>query len=160
MQEIRSLHPSASHYCYAWRISQGIERANDDGEPRGSAGLPILKRLVSKQCLQTMVVVVRYFGGSKLGVGGLIRAYGQAATAVLDTGEFEAYQEWFSLSFVYRYQDTGCVEMVLSQFEHQIIQQEYLERVFLQVSVLKDQKDGFCSILKEQSAGRIVPTNN
>lgn len=76
----------ATHHCYAWRLGPNGEhfRANDDGEPSGTAGKPILGQLVSKEITDCLVVVVRYFGGTKLGVSGLIQAYREAAADVLD----------------------------------------------------------------------------
>lgn len=77
LNELKALHPKAVHHCYAWRL--GIDgnsfRANDDGEPSGSAGRPILGQIDSKSVTNTLVVVVRYFGGTLLGVPGLINAY-------------------------------------------------------------------------------------
>ncbi len=159
LAEIRSMYPAASHYCYAWRLSPEQERANDDGEPKGSAGLPILKRLSAKDCVNTMVIVVRYFGGSKLGVGGLVRAYGGAAAAVLEHSDFEAYQEWSTLSFFHRYSDTGHVEQALSRFTHRVERKTYSDQVFLQISVHKEHEQALLLLLSEKMAGRIVPTN-
>lgn len=79
----------ATHHCYAWRLGPNGEhfRANDDGEPSGTAGKPILGQLVSKEITDCLVVVVRYFGGTKLGVSGLIQTYREAAADVLDQAD-------------------------------------------------------------------------
>ena len=79
----------ATHHCYAWRLGAHGEhfRANDDGEPSGTAGKPILGQLISKDITDCLVVVVRYFGGTKLGVSGLIQAYREAAADVLDVAD-------------------------------------------------------------------------
>lgn len=81
IQELKTLHPKARHHCYAYRLSpdRSIFRVNDDGEPSGTAGRPILNTLLSKDITNVLVVVVRYFGGTLLGVPGLINAY-KAAT--------------------------------------------------------------------------------
>lgn len=77
--ELRLARPDASHHCWAWRLAVPfIERAGDDGEPGGSAGRPMLAQLAGHNMLDVVVVVTRYFGGTKLGVGGLVRAYGGA----------------------------------------------------------------------------------
>ena len=86
VQRIQNDYPNASHYCFAYRIytEQGIrERASDDGEPFNSSGPPILRSIESKNLLQVLVIVVRYYGGKKLGVSGLKEAYGLAALEAL-----------------------------------------------------------------------------
>lgn len=86
IEELRKEHASARHFCYAYLIRPANEywRANDDGEPSGSAGKPILGQIRSRNLQETLVVVVRYFGGTLLGVPGLINAYKQAASEALD----------------------------------------------------------------------------
>ncbi len=83
--------PKASHNCYAYRIDQGTFRYSDDGEPGGTAGLPIYSALAAGNFVYTAVVVVRYFGGIKLGTGGLTRAYGRAASDCLGDAETVPY---------------------------------------------------------------------
>ncbi|HEV7230964.1 MAG TPA: YigZ family protein [Bacteroidia bacterium] len=82
---LRKLHPGANHHCFAFRLgaSKQFFRANDDGEPSGTAGRPILGQIQSKDLTNVLVVVVRYFGGILLGVGGLIQAYKQAAAEAI-----------------------------------------------------------------------------
>ena len=82
--------PSASHNCYAWRLSALEARASDDGEPGGTAGRPILAAIEAAGLEGVCVVVTRYYGGTKLGTGGLARAYGGAAAAALAEGERKA----------------------------------------------------------------------
>ena len=89
VEEVQALHPQARHLCWAYRGVDGIERSSDAGEPRGSAGPPILRKIEGAELHHVAVVVVRYFGGTKLGVGGLIRAYGAAAGAALDAAPRE-----------------------------------------------------------------------
>lgn len=88
LQNIKKEHPKARHHCYAWRLSadKSIFRINDDGEPSGTAGRPILNILLSKEITNVLVIVVRYFGGTLLGVPGLINAYKQATEAAIDAG--------------------------------------------------------------------------
>lgn len=80
---MRESFPAANHYTWAYRIREGLQRASDDGEPHGTAGLPVLHILDQEDWLETLVVVVRYFGGIKLGRGGLVRAYRQTAQLAL-----------------------------------------------------------------------------
>ncbi len=87
ISEIEQLHKKATHVCWAYRVyenNQLLYYADDAGEPHGSAGLPILKALEGRALVNTICLVVRYFGGTKLGIGGLIRAYGATAGKVLD----------------------------------------------------------------------------
>ncbi|SDZ87127.1 IMPACT family protein [Psychroflexus halocasei] len=86
IQKLRKKHHKARHFCYAWQLGQNYEhyRANDDGEPSNSAGMPIYGQLQAYDVTNILVVVVRYFGGTKLGVGGLISAYKTAAQMALD----------------------------------------------------------------------------
>ena len=82
IEKTKKLYPAATHYCYAYRF-QNLEKCSDDGEPSGTAGRPILNVLEKQNRKNCMVVVVRYFGGIKLGAGGLVRAYTKAAAGVL-----------------------------------------------------------------------------
>lgn len=89
LDDLRKLHPKARHFCYAYQLGLGnvAYRANDDGEPSGSAGLPILNTIKSHYLTDVLVVVVRYFGGTLLGVSGLINAYKSAASEALINAE-------------------------------------------------------------------------
>lgn len=91
IQELRKIHHKARHFCYAYQIGMHYEkfRANDDGEPSNSAGMPIYGQLQSFDVTNTLVVVVRYFGGTKLGVGGLISAYKTSAQMALEASKIE-----------------------------------------------------------------------
>lgn len=92
--EISQQHRKATHICWAYRIydnNQLLYYTHDAGEPHGSAGAPILKALTSRQLVKALVVVVRYFGGTKLGIGGLIRAYGATAGKTLDLVEHKPF---------------------------------------------------------------------
>ncbi|HZV71736.1 MAG TPA: YigZ family protein [Saprospiraceae bacterium] len=88
LQQVRKDHPKARHFCTAFRLfpDASLERSNDDGEPSGSAGKPILGQIVKKNLTNVMIVVVRYFGGTKLGVPGLIEAYKTSAANALEAG--------------------------------------------------------------------------
>ncbi len=105
---IRKLHPKARHWCYAYRLGMDGNnfRANDDGEPSGTAGKPILGRIDSFGLVNVFVVVVRYFGGTLLGASGLINAYKEATIAALEKGEIvekvvaDIYQFTFDYSIM------------------------------------------------------------
>ena len=86
---VRKLYYDARHHCYAWVLGEGGERrkSSDDGEPSGTAGQPILKVIEGSGCTNLLVIVTRYFGGTLLGTGGLVRSYTQAARAALDNAQ-------------------------------------------------------------------------
>jgi len=105
LRQLRKLHHSARHWCYAWQLGKQYEkyRTNDDGEPSNSAGMPIYGQLQSFDVTCILVVVVRYFGGTKLGVGGLIKAYKTAAQFALEASVIveRTIDEDFLLKFDY-----------------------------------------------------------
>lgn len=105
LQAIKEAHSSARHCCYAYRLEpEGkIFRANDDGEPSGTAGKPILNQLLSAEITNTAVVVVRYFGGTKLGASGLIRAYKEATIDAINVAEVvtNLVHNYFLIEFSY-----------------------------------------------------------
>ena len=88
LQSIKSLHPKARHYCYAFRLlDDDISRSSDDGEPSGTAGKPIMNQLLSLNLTNSACIVVRYFGGTKLGTSGLIKAYKEASKTAFNNGQ-------------------------------------------------------------------------
>jgi len=105
LDEIRKEHHSARHHCFAWMLGQDCNtfRANDDGEPSGSAGKPILGQINSFELTNILVVVVRYFGGKLLGVSGLVNAYKSAAESAINNSEIiKLYvQDYYELVFPY-----------------------------------------------------------
>ena len=92
LEEVKKAHFSARHWCYAWQLGYGTNqryRANDDGEPNNTAGIPIYGQIQSFELTNILVIVVRYFGGIKLGVGGLVQAYRTTAQLTLQEAEIE-----------------------------------------------------------------------
>ncbi|MEO9805847.1 MAG: YigZ family protein [Reichenbachiella sp.] len=119
----------ARHHCYAHLINDGNQkliRANDDGEPNHSAGDPILGQIRSFDLTNTLVVVVRYFGGTKLGVSGLIHAYKTAAEDALSKAEIEVIQIKQSFVVEYGYEKTNDVLRIINDFGVEINNQEFL----------------------------------
>ncbi|GHC54666.1 IMPACT family protein [Ulvibacter litoralis] len=105
IEQLKKTHHNARHWCYAWQLGKSYEnyRANDDGEPSNSAGMPIYGQLQSFDVTNVLVVVVRYFGGTKLGVGGLIQAYKTGAQMALEASKIveRTIDEEFKLTFEY-----------------------------------------------------------
>ena len=123
-------YPDARHHCYAWRLlpDTNMQMASDDGEPRHSAGDPILGQILARNLFGTLVVVVRYFGGTKLGVPGLINAYRSAASLALDKAGANERRpgRWYNLS--HSYEDTALVQMALAQLKLEPHDSQFLDR--------------------------------
>jgi len=105
----------ATHHCTAWRLHDGVWRVNDDGEPSGSAGAPILAAIDGAGLTDCVVIVTRYYGGTKLGVGGLVRAYGEAAALALAAAPRRRGVRALRLRVRYPYELTSPVMRVLEQ---------------------------------------------
>ena len=117
--EIKKDYHDARHHCYAWCLGADRERfrANDDGEPSGSAGKPILGQIQSRDLTQVLVVVVRYFGGTLLGVGGLINAYRSATAAALNQATIIEKKVEDQLVITFGYNEMNAVMKVIKEFD-------------------------------------------
>lgn len=126
LKALKKEHPKAVHHCYAYRIGTegNLYRANDDGEPSGSAGRPILGQIDSAELTNVLVVVVRYFGGSLLGVPGLINAYKTATTDALS--QAEVVEKWIEVKveIIFNYPEMGDVMHILKQADATIYKQD------------------------------------
>jgi len=137
IQEIKKRHKDATHNCSAYLIGESnhIQKANDDGEPSGTAGVPILEVLKKKDLKDTVVVITRYFGGIKLGAGGLIRAYGKAtsegiaATGIVERKLMKIIQTSIDYTFL------GKVENELRSSPYQIKDIHYVENVQIETYI-------------------------
>jgi uncharacterized YigZ family protein len=130
LTQIKELHPKATHHCYAYRL--GLDkltnyRANDDGEPSGTAGKPILGQIDSKQLTNLIVIVVRYFGGTKLGVPGLINAYKSSTKMVLEQADIVEQQLFDYYQLQLDYLLTNDVMRILKREQVTIVAQHYEE---------------------------------
>ena len=127
LRTIKKLHPKATHHCSAYIVGE-IERSNDDGEPASSAGLPMLQVLRGNQLLNVIAVVVRYYGGIKLGVGGLIRAYGSSVTLAIEEATILVPKEISTVKISFPYAYINAVE-TLSEMASEIVDRTYDELV-------------------------------
>jgi uncharacterized YigZ family protein len=134
LQNIKELHPKAVHFCYAYRIGE-MFRANDDGEPSGSAGKPILNVLLSKGVTNVLVVVVRYFGGTLLGVPGLINAYKLATEDAINSTEIvvQFVRDIYVLRF--RYELSNDVMKIIKAHQITITEQIFDNECCLKIEV-------------------------
>lgn len=130
---IRKKHWDARHCCFAYSIGEhaALQKADDDGEPSGTAGKPILEVLKKQELHDVLILVVRYFGGIKLGAGGLIRAYGKAATMAIDATSIVMKTEFSQVKATLPYTLLGTLENYLHQKEILIDNKEYTDQVSL-----------------------------
>ncbi|MCC5933924.1 MAG: YigZ family protein [Balneolales bacterium] len=131
LASIKKLHHSATHHCYAWRMNphEPEEFSQDDGEPSGTAGLPILNELRSRSLINCAVVVVRYYGGTKLGKPGLIDAYGRSAALCLDEAGLLQLQPGIILEISCGYPVKKQVDYLVTQSGAHIEDAVYTEEV-------------------------------
>ncbi len=143
--ELRELHPKAVHHCYAWRLGQDKNhfRANDDGEPSGSAGRPILNTLYSTQLTNVLVVVVRYFGGTLLGVPGLINAYKVSTEEALKNAVIVEKNVTDSYQLIYPYEKMNQVMRIIKEMELVTADQQFDMECRLKVEVRQALKETF-----------------
>lgn len=153
--EIAAELPDATHHCWAWRLDDGRTRAYDAGEPAGTAGEPILRRLVGADLHGVLLVVSRWFGGTKLGTGGLVRAYGESASAALSASTIVETRVCRALALTFSYDWSGPIQGVLTAYALEPTASEYGERVRLIVPVPVELTDAFTHDLRERTAGRI-----
>jgi uncharacterized YigZ family protein len=137
LQDVKKSHPQANHHCYAFRLgADGLaQRSSDDREPSGSAGKPILGALLSKEITNSLVVVVRYFGGTLLGVPGLINAYRNSAIIAIEQAgiQEQVVVEKFILEF--SQETSGAVHQLLRQFDARILDQAYDSTCIIRFSI-------------------------
>lgn len=105
LADIRTQHPEANHHCTAFRLKDGLERASDDGEPSGTAGRPMLHVLQQQNLTDVLAIVTRYFGGTRLGAGGLVRAYTSAVSLALKDATIVSYIPHDKYAFTVAYSD-------------------------------------------------------
>ncbi len=114
---VRKTYPGANHYTYAYRLGDDgiIQKASDDGEPTRTAGYPILEVLLKQEITNVLLVVIRYFGGIKLGAGGLIRAYAGSAAAVLEQAQLTKKRTTYRCRVVSEYDELGAVDAYIRE---------------------------------------------
>ena len=147
--------PSATHNCWAWRVD-GVYRFNDDGEPSGSAGRPILSVIEGRSLDQVMLVVTRYFGGIKLGVGGLVRAYSGCAAKCLDGGRLVTIRKRLRCSLKADFAMVDSVYRLLDRFKAEKINESWAgEGLEIQLEVNESELGALREALSEASRGAI-----
>ncbi|MHC8523526.1 YigZ family protein [Rossellomorea marisflavi] len=154
--DIKKKHWDATHNCSAYMIGENnlIQKANDDGEPSGTAGVPMLEVLKKRDLKDTVVVVTRYFGGIKLGAGGLIRAYGKSTSEGLNATGVVERKLMRIMKTKIDYTWLGKVENEVRSSHYQLKEIHYLDAVEVEVYVEEAAKDDFTSWMTELTNGQ------
>ena len=147
LERLKKSYHDARHHCYAWVLGMDNQqvRSNDDGEPSHSAGDPILGQIRSSELTNTLVVVVRYFGGTKLGVGGLIHAYKTAAEDALSQVDKIQIFETSSISMKFSYDLISTVEKLVSDFDIEVADRDFQSECRISGKIKKEYLDKFLS---------------
>ena len=135
LDKIKEEYPNASHYCFAYTIDNDI-KTSDDKEPSGTAGNPILKQIQAKNLNYTMIVVVRYFGGIKLGTGPLTRAYAKSAKEVIKTNNIIKLIKGYDIDITFTYNDIKNIDYLL--INSKIINKTFNKDIIYNVHVTKE----------------------
>jgi uncharacterized YigZ family protein len=156
IETVRAERYQATHHCTAYRIhpSGDVFRYNDDGEPTGTAGPPILQQIDARDLTNTLVIVTRYYGGTKLGTGGLARAYGDAAAAALDNATITQSVVRTPVAVTFAYNDTAAAEQVLRQFDTARLDDTYTDVTRWVVGLRPSQVDAFAQAITNALGGR------
>jgi len=146
----------ATHHCSAYKIGADglIFRYSDDGEPNSSAGLPIFRQIEGHEFTNVLVVVTRYYGGTKLGTGGLVRAYGDAAGLALDASSREEVIPRTEVVIEFDYDDTSPAMHTVSQFDVVVRDTHYTELTRMHLDVRTSEVEQFIALFVEALSGR------
>ena len=153
---IKKKYPDARHHVYAYVLRENsIMRFSDDREPQGTAGMPVLDAIRKRGCTNVAVVVVRYFGGTLLGTGGLVRAYSAAAVGAIENALIVKYDVYNSLTLTCSYSDFQKVSAYISECGFKTVDTAYSDNVIITGKIQKDLAESFINNINEISAGRV-----
>jgi len=162
LEKLKEIHPKANHHCYAWKLglTENDYRANDDGEPSGTAGKPIYGQIRSKGVTNVLVVIVRYFGGTLLGVPGLIDAYKTSAALVLEEAEIIIQQVMLSYQLKFGYAIMNEVMTTIKKLPLNIGNKVFENDCVIDIAFRKSKKDANLSILNKIQGLNTLEINN
>ncbi len=157
LEALRKRYFDATHHCYAWRLGPKGEhyRANDDGEPSGTAGKPILGQLLSHELTDCLVVVVRYFGGTKLGVPGLIAAYKESAQQAIEAAEIIEKTVDRAITVHFPYLTMNDVMRIIKEEQPKVVGQEFDNLCTMHLTIRESRAEILIEKLKK--AGGSIP---
>ncbi len=155
IQSIKKKYPDARHHVYAYVLrDNSIIRFTDDGEPQGTAGMPVLDVIRKNNCTDTVIVVTRYFGGTLLGTGGLVHAYTAAALGALRGAEIIQYNLYTQLNVTVTYSDYSKITLFLDESGFRVEDTEYFENVVVGGKIESEKLEDFKNQLTELTSGR------
>lgn len=156
LESIRKREHAATHHCSAWTIGLEEEtfKYSDDGEPSGTAGLPIFRVITGRELKNVIGIVVRYYGGTKLGTGGLTRAYSQATSEMLENAKIVERLICDTISFTLPFTYYDRLMRIVDAEKFTIAQQEFAEDVTMSLDIRKSKTDGFISRMTELTGGK------
>jgi len=158
LSSLKRAYPDARHHVYAYRLrNDNTARYSDDREPQGTAGMPTLDVLRQKDLVDCAVCVIRYFGGTLLGTGGLVHAYGTAAADAVKAAGIVRMEERRAFSLVLSYADHPRVQSILAERGAVVTDVAYAEGVTVSGSIAQKDTDALARALSDATAGRIVP---
>ena len=151
LSKLQEIHPKATHHCYAYRLGINGEnyRANDDGEPSGSAGLPIYNQLLAHQITNVLVVVIRYYGGTKLGVGGLVKAYKESAKYTLEHSQIITKELESHLEIKFKFSQQNLIFTLLNKYDAKILEFDAQELCLIKANIKTSKKESISEELSE-----------
>ena len=156
IDSVKKRYPDARHHVYAYVLRENFAmRFSDDHEPQGTAGMPVLDVIRKNGCTDTVIVVTRYFGGTLLGTGGLVRAYTSAAIGALENAEIIRYDIYCEVAISVSYSDYGKITMPLSDLGFRIEDTAYDTGVSIYGKIIKSNFEEMKKALTEATAGRV-----
>lgn len=153
LHTIKEKHPKATHHCYAYKLGMDNNnyRANDDGEPTGSAGRPILGQIYSNELTNVLIIVVRYYGGTKLGVSGLINAYKKSAQDAINHSKIIEKELQVNIEITCDYLQVNDLLNYLKKVKVGKLKQEYGATCVLSITIGKSKMTEICTYLENKS---------
>lgn len=155
--EVRAAHRDATHNTFAYILNNGIKRCSDDGEPQGTAGVPILDVLQKEGLTNIVAVVTRYFGGLMLGAGGLVRAYSHGAKIAVDAARRQVMSPAVLLRLVFDYSLYGKISYLLPKYQMIVENSAFGETVEMQVLFKATEEEAFRKEITELTAATVAP---
>lgn len=157
VREMSKKYFDATHNVYAYLLRSGQSRYSDNGEPQGTAGIPILDMLKKEEIFDVCVVVTRYFGGTLLGTGGLVRAYSHSAKLAIEAAKVITMEPCVEIELNFDYAFYGKLSYILPNYTQKTISDDFADSITLKILMLKSELLRFEKEITELSNGKVIP---